>query len=112
MNMEDAGGRAVGKRAGEDLLFLRKPGPNKKGDDGHEDRRRRQEPSQWNLESGALLEGRRLVRALPRELGLGAAEVAERRRLRVDRLAEVEFLHDAARRELEVRAHELGDLRL
>ena len=46
--------------------------------------------------------GRGLVGALPGELRLGAAEVAERRGLLVDRPAQVELLHDAARRQLEV----------
>src|SRR6185369_13429175 len=64
------------------------------------------------LEPRAFLERRRLVDALPGELGLRAAEVAERRRLRVDRLAQVELFHDAARRQLEVGAHELRDLGL
>src|SRR5256885_14955141 len=65
-----------------------------------------------SLEPGGLLQGRRFVRLLPRELRLGAAEVAERRRLRVDRAAQGELFVDAARRQLEVRADKLGDLRL
>jgi hypothetical protein len=36
--------------------------------------------------------------------------VAERRGLLVDRTAQVERFDDAARRQLEVRAHELADL--
>ena len=64
------------------------------------------------LQSGALLQGCSLVALLPGELGFRAAEVTERRGLRVDRTAQVEFLMDAARRELEVLPHELRDLRL
>src|SRR5262245_7322001 len=58
------------------------------------------------------LERCRLVGAFPGELRLAAAEVAERRRLLVDRLAEVELLHDAARRQLEMIPHDLRDLLL
>src|SRR5438270_13742146 len=43
-----------------------------------------------------------LVRPFPRELGLGASEVAERRGLLVDRPPQVELLHDAARSQLEM----------
>src|SRR5262252_5081117 len=62
------------------------------------------------LQPGALLQRGRFVGPLPRELGLRAAEVAERRRLRVDRLPEIQLLHDAARGELEVLSDELRDL--
>src|SRR5262249_37663182 len=58
-------------------------------------------------DAGRGLQRGGLVGPLPGELRLGAAEVAERRGLAVDRLAEVELLHDAARRELEVIAHDL-----
>ena len=51
-----------------------------------------------------------LVGALPSELRLGAAEVAERRGLAVDRPAQVEGLDDALRRQLEVRADDLAQL--
>src|SRR6476660_2184213 len=56
------------------------------------------------------LERRCLIGALPRELGLGAAEMAERSRLLVDGPAQVELFHDAARRQLELLSHQLGDL--
>src|ERR1051326_3943531 len=55
-------------------------------------------------------QGCSFVGALPGELRLVAAEVPERRRLLVNRPAQVELLHDAARSELEVAAHDLGDL--
>src|ERR1700750_522354 len=58
------------------------------------------------LEPGRLLQRRRLVGPLPGEVGLAPAEVAECRRLRVDRTAQVQFVDDAARRELEVAAHD------
>ena len=66
----------------------------------------------WTLQLGARLERGGLVGPLPGELGLGAAEVAEGGRLLVDRAPQVQLFHDAARRQLEVRAHELGDLLL
>src|SRR5262245_58841856 len=55
-------------------------------------------------------ERRRLVRPLPGELRLVAAEVPERRRLAVDRPPKVERFDDAARCELEVAADDLADL--
>src|SRR5438045_1735295 len=61
------------------------------------------------LQGGPCLQRGRLVGALPGELRLGAAEVAERGGLLVDRPAQIELLHDAARRQLEVLAHQLGD---
>src|SRR3954468_5612389 len=51
-----------------------------------------------------------LVGFLPRELRFGPPEVTERRGLLVDRPPQVELLHDAAGRELEMLAHQLGDL--
>src|SRR5204863_2913277 len=60
------------------------------------------------LEAGVRLERRRFVGPLPRELRLGAAEVAERGRLLIDRTAQVQLFHDPARRQLEVRADDLG----
>src|SRR5918993_1435707 len=51
-----------------------------------------------------------LVGALPGELRLGAPEVSERGGLLVDRPAQVERLDDPARREVEVRAHDVTDL--
>src|SRR4051812_43581902 len=53
---------------------------------------------------------RGLVRLLPREFRFGAAEVAERGGLLVDGPAQVQRFDDAARRQLEVRAHQLADL--
>src|SRR5947209_13713326 len=61
------------------------------------------------LEPRGCFQRRRLVRPFPREFGFGAAEVAERRRLLVDRPAQIELFHDAARRQLEVIAHDAGD---
>src|SRR4029079_16467397 len=51
-----------------------------------------------------------LVGALPAEFGFGAAEMAERRRLLVDRPSKVECLDDRLWRQLEVPAHDLADL--
>src|SRR6266508_2987091 len=51
-----------------------------------------------------------LVRRLPRELRLRAAEVAVRRGLLEDRAAEAQRLHDPARRHLEVLADEFDEL--
>src|SRR5262252_2531391 len=51
-----------------------------------------------------------LVRAFPGELGLSPAKMAERRGLLVNGPAKVELLHDAARRQLEMIAHDLRDL--
>ena len=51
----------------------------------------------------------RLVGSLPGELRFGAAEVTERRGLLVDRPSEIELFHDAARRQLEMLAHDLGN---
>ena len=48
----------------------------------------------------------------PRELRLGAAEVAVGRGLLEDRAAQLQRLDDAARRHLEVLAHQLDHLRL
>src|SRR5213075_530120 len=62
------------------------------------------------LEAGVRLERRRFVGPLPRELRLGAAEVAERGGLLVDRPAQVQLFDDSARRQLEVRADDSGDL--
>src|SRR5215813_6510737 len=55
------------------------------------------------------LERRRLVGALPGELRFRTTEMPEGRRLLVNRPAQIEFLHDAARRQLEMRADDLGD---
>src|SRR5262249_48685964 len=52
----------------------------------------------------------RLVGTLPGELRFRSPEMTEGRRLLVNRAAQIELLHDAARRELEVRADDLGDL--
>src|SRR6266850_515023 len=62
------------------------------------------------LKAGVRLERRRFVGPLPRELRLGAAEMAERGRLLVDRPAQIQLVDDPARRELEVRADDPGDL--
>src|SRR5262249_33143324 len=56
------------------------------------------------------LERGRLVGALPGEFRFRSPEMTERRRLFVNRSAQIELLHDAARREFEVRADHLGDL--
>ena len=57
------------------------------------------------LEPGALLEGGRLVRLFPRELAARCGRSGRTRRSSVDRTTQVELLVDAARGELEVRAH-------
>src|SRR5262245_52474329 len=62
------------------------------------------------LHAGRALEGRGLVGALPRELRLAAAEMTEGGGLSVDRPAQIELLHDSARRQLEVIANDLRDL--
>src|SRR5688572_4539701 len=62
------------------------------------------------LQSGVLLQRVGLVGAFPGELGFRTPEVSERGRLAVDRPTEIERLDDAARRELEVLANELGEL--
>src|SRR5215467_8030436 len=115
MDVNDAGDRQIRRRIrqGEMSWWERRRDEGRGG--SQEDRRHDQEPQeppQRLLESGTFLEGRRLVDSFPGEFRLRSAEVAERRRLRVDWLPEVELLHDAAGRELEVRAHQLGDLRL
>src|SRR4051794_39823042 len=61
-------------------------------------------------DAGCGFERRRFVGPLPGELRLGTAEMAERRGLAVDRPAQIELLHDAARCQLEVIAHQLRDL--
>ena len=58
------------------------------------------------LQSGALLEGRGLVRRFPREFGFVAAEVTVAGGLPVNRTAQIQRLDDAARRQLEVVANE------
>src|SRR5690349_1709311 len=62
------------------------------------------------LPSAVGPQGRGLVRLLPREFLLGAAEVAERGGLLVNRPAQVERVDDAPGRPVEVRAHQLADL--
>src|SRR5215218_7900137 len=53
---------------------------------------------------------RGFVGPLPGEFRFGAAEVPERGGLLVDRTAQVERFDDAARRQLEMRAHQVADL--
>src|SRR5256885_13040429 len=48
------------------------------------------------LDTGRGTQRGRLVGAFPGELGLGASEVTERRRLLVNRTAQIELLHDSA----------------
>src|SRR5690606_39452483 len=62
------------------------------------------------LEAGVLLERVGLVGTFPGELGLGPTEVSERCGLAVDRSPQVERLDDAARRQVEVLADQLGHL--
>src|ERR1043165_7736055 len=63
-----------------------------------------------SFEARRIAQGRSLVGALPRESGLGAAEVAVGCGLLIDRTQQVEHLDDALRTQVEVRAHELDDL--
>src|SRR5579862_4851894 len=60
--------------------------------------------------SGGAPQGGRLVRLLPRELRLRAAEMPERRRLSVDGTPQVQRLDDALGRQLEMRADEIDHL--
>ena len=62
-------------------------------------------------EAGGGSEGVRLVRPLPREVVVRAAEVAVRGRLRVDRAPQVEVAEDRARAQVEVLPDELLDAR-
>ena len=61
------------------------------------------------VEAGGRAQRVRLVRALPGEVVVVAAEVAVRGRLRVDRAAQVEVAQDRRRTQVEVLAHELLD---
>src|SRR5215471_13328767 len=62
-------------------------------------------------EAGGFAKGIRLVRLLPRELGLVAAEVAVCGRLRVDRAAQIEVADDRARPQVEVLLDQRVDAR-
>src|SRR2546426_8211054 len=62
-------------------------------------------PSELN--TSLVFEILHAVDALPREVGVGAAEVAIGRRLPVDRPPQIEVLDDAGRGEVEVLAHDL-----
>ena len=62
------------------------------------------------METSGIAQGGGLVGLFPREFRFFATEVAVGGGLRVDRTAQVEHLDDAARTQVEVSAHELGDL--
>ena len=80
--------------------------PGSGGHAAHREHRHRR------LDAGGLGERLRLVGLLPGEIRQRSAEVAEGRRLLVDRPAQVERLDDALRRQREVLAHERHDLLL
>src|SRR6266576_1933366 len=61
------------------------------------------------LEPGRCTERVRLVRALPGEVAVVPAEVTVRRRLRVDRTAEIEVTEDRGGTQVEVLLHEVLD---
>src|SRR5437868_6830032 len=63
------------------------------------------------LEPGSLTQRRRLIRLLPGEVVVLAAEVAVGRRLLVDRTVQVEVLAEGARPQVEVIVYERDDLR-
>src|SRR5215471_5031268 len=114
MDVNDAGDRQIRRRIRKGEMFRWEYRRDERRGSGQKDRRHDdepQEPPQRLLESGTFLQGRRLVDSFPGELRLRSAEMAERSRLGVNRLPEIELFHNAAGRELEVRAHELGDLR-
>src|SRR4051812_1785864 len=60
---------------------------------------------------GGLPQHLSLIRLLPREVVVLAAEVAVGRRLLVDRTVEVQVLAEGARPQVEVLLHEVDDLR-
>jgi hypothetical protein len=111
MDVDDAGHGAVIVGGERDLPWRRVDG--RQNDNGGHDGRRCLCETLYHasaiLQLGVGSNRVGLVGPFPRELGLRAAEVTERRGLRIDRTAQVEFFVDTARRELEVRPHQLGE---
>src|SRR5271165_5205015 len=65
------------------------------------------------LRQARLLAQRRgLIGLLPREVGIVAAKMSVSRGLAIDRTPQVKRLDDAFRRQLEVGAHQFGDLEI
>src|ERR1035437_1219688 len=61
-------------------------------------------------QAGLLAQGRGLVRSFPREVGVRTAEMPVGSSLAIDRTPQVKRLDDALRSQLEIGAHQIGNL--